>query len=92
MIPYVLGIDSGGTKYLVRAAALDGTILGEFRGNTCSHYYLGKEKAARETLNNLGNCLARFGGLAGRDIGRAACQDLRRYHAHRPAAARYVRT
>ena len=39
MIPYVLGIDSGGTKYLVRAAALDGTILGEFRGNTCSHYY-----------------------------------------------------
>lgn len=31
-------------------------------------------------------------GLAGRDIGRAACQDLRRYHAHRPAAARYVRT
>ena len=62
MIPYVLGIDSGGTKYLVRAAAVDGTILGEFRGNTCSHYYLGKEKAARETLNNLGNCLARFGG------------------------------
>ena len=32
MIPYVLGADSGGTKYLVRAAALDGTVLAEYRG------------------------------------------------------------
>lgn len=31
---YVLGIDSGGTKYLVRAARLDGTLLGMFTGPT----------------------------------------------------------
>lgn len=62
MIPYVLGIDSGGTKYLVRAAALDGTILAEYQGPPCSHYQMPFEAAALRIADNLAQCLARFGG------------------------------
>lgn len=63
MKPYVLGVDSGGTKYLVRAAALDGTILGEYKGGTCSHYHLGEESAAQQILQCLEGCLQTFGGI-----------------------------
>ena len=45
--PYVLGVDSGGTKYLVRAAAPDGTILAEYKGPSCSHYHFPFAEAAR---------------------------------------------
>ena len=62
MIPYVLGADSGGTKYLVRAAALDGTVLAEYRGQSCSHYRFPFEEASRRISENLTACLARFGG------------------------------
>ena len=60
--PYVLGVDSGGTKYLVRAAALDGTVLAEYRGPSCSHYRFPFEEASRRITENLSACLARFGG------------------------------
>lgn len=59
---YVLGIDSGGTKYLVRAAALDGAPLGEYRGQTCSHYQLSAKEAAQRIDGHLSACLERFGG------------------------------
>lgn len=59
---YVLGIDSGGTKYLVRAAATDGTVLGEYRGTTCSHYQLEVEEAQRRIDAHLTACLETFGG------------------------------
>lgn len=62
MEPYVLGIDSGGTKYLVRAAAPDGAILGEYRGDTCNHYDLGAEGAATRIRHHLLECLRTFGG------------------------------
>lgn len=62
MKPYVLGVDSGGTKYLVRAASLDGTILGEFRGDTCSHYNLGEVVAAQRIQKSIQSCLETFGG------------------------------
>jgi len=63
MTPYVLGIDSGGTKYLVRAAALDGAILGEYRGDSCNHYDLGIQAAANRIEHHLAECLRTFGGL-----------------------------
>ena len=59
---YVLGIDSGGTKYLVRAAGPDGTVLGEYRGPGCSHYECPEAEAARRIQENLAGCLAGFGG------------------------------
>lgn len=62
MLPYVLGIDSGGTKYLVRAAALDGTTLGEYRGSSCNHYEMGVEEAAHRIEHHLKECLKTFGG------------------------------
>ena len=61
-VPFVLGIDSGGTKYLVRAAALDGTILSEYKGAPCSHYRFSLEEAARLISDHLSACLALFGG------------------------------
>ena len=62
LIPYVLGIDSGGTKYLVRAAAPDGTVLAEYKGPPCSHYQFPFAEAARRIADNLARCLALFGG------------------------------
>ena len=62
MTRYVLGIDSGGTKYLVRAAAPDGRILAEVRGAPCSHYQLGEEEATRRIAAHLAACVRQFGG------------------------------
>ena len=59
---YVLGIDSGGTKYLVRAARLDGTLLGMFTGPTCNHYYLSRMQTLERIAQNIDACLAEFGG------------------------------
>ena len=59
---FVLGIDSGGTKYLVRAAALNGTALGSYQGPTCNHYHLSGEQAAARIADNIDHCLASFGG------------------------------
>ena len=59
---YVLGIDSGGTKYLVRAASLSGEPLGSFEGPTCSHYSLPYAEARRRIDENISRCLATFGG------------------------------
>ena len=59
---FVLGIDSGGTKYLVRAAGLDGTPLGAYQGPTCNHYYLSREETIARITDNIGRCLSSFGG------------------------------
>ncbi len=59
---YVLGIDSGGTKYLIRAYSLEGKPLGMYTGDTCTHYYLGVEKAASRIAHHIDACLSSFGG------------------------------
>lgn len=59
---YVLGIDSGGTKYLVRAAGLDGGALGCFEGVPANHYLLSMEETRRRIGENIDRCLAAFGG------------------------------
>ena len=59
---FVLGIDSGGTKYLVRAAGLDGTPLGAYQGPTCNHYYLSREETITRISDNINRCLSSFGG------------------------------
>ena len=61
-VPFVLGVDSGGTKYLVRAAALDGTILSEYRGSCCSHYLMTEAEASARIAHHLAACLETFGG------------------------------
>lgn len=60
---YVLGIDSGGTKYRVRAAGMDGRLLGEeYTGTTCGHYLLGQDEMLRRINHHIDACLATFGG------------------------------
>ena len=59
---YILGVDSGGTKYQVRAMALDGTVLADHIGVPCRHYQIGEEETARRIEQNMTDCLGLFGG------------------------------
>ena len=59
---YVLGIDSGGTKYLVKALDLAGNTLAEFVGEPASHYRVSEEEAFRRIEHNIDRCIAQFGG------------------------------
>ena len=59
---YVLGIDSGGTKYLVCAAALDGTLLGCYTGAAANHYMQPYDEVVALINESIDHCLAQFGG------------------------------
>nr|MBR4281157.1 N-acetylglucosamine kinase [Clostridia bacterium] len=59
---YILGVDSGGTKYLVRAMSLEGQVLAELEGEPCRHYQIGEEETVRRINRNMDACLAMFGG------------------------------
>jgi len=59
---YILGVDSGGTKYQVRAMALDGTVLADYVGVPCRHYQIGEEETSRRIEQNMTECLCLFGG------------------------------
>lgn len=59
---YVIGVDSGGTKYLVRAASLSGEMLGCYEGPTCSHYLMDEREAQRRMEESIARCLQAFGG------------------------------
>lgn len=59
---YVLGIDSGGTKYLVRACTLDGEPLASYTGRPAGHYRFEYAEVLRRVNDNIDQCLARFGG------------------------------
>ena len=47
MEPYVLGVDSGGTKCLIRAVRPDGTFLAEYSGETSRHHGLEEAEVLR---------------------------------------------
>jgi N-acetylglucosamine kinase-like BadF-type ATPase len=59
---YVIGIDSGGTKYRVLAWTLNGKELGGFIGPPCSHYHLEQGEMLRRIAANIDACLAIFRG------------------------------
>ena len=59
---YILGIDSGGTKYLVKACTLQGEPLAEYVGPPAGHYRFERDEALRRINGNIDACLARFGG------------------------------
>ncbi len=54
---YVLGIDSGGTKFLVKAVGMDGTELAEYEGNPAGLYRFAKQDAIRIIQDNLEICI-----------------------------------
>lgn len=59
---YVIGIDGGGTKILVRAVDENGNFLGEYEGPTARHHNVGEEEMARRIDASVSACLAQFGG------------------------------
>lgn len=59
---YVIGIDGGGTKFLVRAVDVNGVLLGEYEGPTARHHNIGEEEMARRVDASVAACLAQFDG------------------------------
>ncbi len=59
---YVMGVDSGGTKYLVRAQTLKGENIAQLQGPPAAHYSMTMEQAALRVRENIDACLAKFGG------------------------------
>lgn len=62
MKSYVLGIDSGGTRYRVLAVSPDGARLGSFTGSGCSHYRFPEDETRDRISANLNACLDQYGG------------------------------
>lgn len=58
---YVIGIDSGGTKYRVQAENLRGEKLGNYVGSTASHYSFPEEQVKSRINHHIDQCLATFG-------------------------------
>jgi N-acetylglucosamine kinase-like BadF-type ATPase len=59
---YVIGIDSGGTKYRVLASSLEGKELGRYEGSVGTHYALSGAELLSRVNRNLDSCLSGFGG------------------------------
>lgn len=59
---YVIGIDSGGTNYRVRAADLNGHLLDEYTGNTANHYLISEEEVRQRVGHHIDQCLVGFQG------------------------------
>lgn len=59
---YILGIDSGGTKYLVRACTPEGMPMAEYVGPPAPHYRMERDRVQRQINANIDRCLERFGG------------------------------
>jgi len=59
---YVLGVDSGGTKYLLKAADARGHVLASHIGQPAPHYKIGDEEAYRRIEASFARCLEAFGG------------------------------
>ena len=50
---YILGIDSGGTKYLVRACTPEGGVVAEYVGPPAPHYRLEREEVIKRVNANM---------------------------------------
>lgn len=59
---YVLGIDSGGTKYLIKACGMDGQVLSIHIGQPAYHSRIGAEEAFRRIHQSIRACLKAFHG------------------------------
>lgn len=58
---YVLGIDSGGTKFLVKAVGMDGRELAEYEGHPAGLYRFSRNEAVRTIQDNLEMCIGHAG-------------------------------
>ena len=69
---YVLGIDSGGTKFLVKAVGMDGKELAEYEGHPAGLYRFSRNEAVRTIQDNLEWCIGQA-GLAKPDCRAIVC-------------------
>lgn len=58
---YVLGIDSGGTKFLVKALGMDGKELAEYEGRPAGLYRFSRKEAICTIQENLEACIVQAG-------------------------------
>lgn len=59
---FIIGIDSGGTNYRVKAYDLRGQELGYVVGKPANHHYLLDEELHQRLEKNIDNCLMQFNG------------------------------
>lgn len=59
---YIIGIDSGGTNYRVKACSLAGEVLGYSVGRPASWQYLSPEALKKQIEENIDACLSQFKG------------------------------
>lgn len=62
---YVLGIDSGGTNFRVKAADLEGNQIGYYVGEPANLHYLEEEELLKRMNWNIDHCLNQFSGKRG---------------------------
>ncbi len=60
---YLIGIDSGGSKFLVKAADMTGKILGAYQGTPAGFRFSNLEQGVLEVNERIQNCLNQFDGL-----------------------------
>ena len=59
---FVIGVDSGGTHYRIKACDLSGKCLGYTEGAPANHHYLNPEEMKLRIESSLADCLGQFGG------------------------------
>ena len=59
---FVIGVDSGGTHYRIKACDLSGKCLGYTEGAPANHHYLNPEEMKLRIESSLTDCLGQFGG------------------------------
>jgi N-acetylglucosamine kinase-like BadF-type ATPase len=59
---YVIGVDGGSTKCLLKAKNFDGKTLAELKGATTNHLAVGEYQAGRRISKHIDNLLAMFDG------------------------------
>lgn len=59
---FVIGVDSGGTHYRIKACDLSGKCLGYTEGAPANHHYLNPEEMKLRIEGSLADCLGQFGG------------------------------
>ena len=63
MVKYLIGIDSGGSKFLIKAADLQGKTLSVYEGAPAGFRFSSLKQGVQDVNEHIQHCLDRFGGL-----------------------------
>jgi N-acetylglucosamine kinase-like BadF-type ATPase len=62
-LKYLIGIDSGGSKFLVKAADLMGKTVGIYEATPAGFRFSSLEQGVKDVSNHIQHCLDQFGGV-----------------------------